>query len=111
MPGGWLSAAYLARPVTFRTPSRRVSGRPMLEPCRSCAGDWLSAISDMSENSGSNGKRGGRKRRHARGSSGRGESQRATDDSAREYDLEGVVAGRFRVLERSFGRTAKCRIA
>ena len=39
MPGGWLSAAKRAAPVTFRNPSRRVIGWPMLEPWRARAAE------------------------------------------------------------------------
>src|SRR5271156_1062373 len=108
IPGGWLSAAKRARPVTFKTPSRRVSGWPMFEPCRRCAGAWLSAISDMLQNSGRKGEGGGRKRRHALGSSRRCQHQRPHHDSTRQHDLVSIVAGRFRILERSLGRAAKC---
>ena len=89
-----------ACPVTFRTPSRRVSGWPMFEPCRRWAGAWVRLISGVMERSGNGGEGRGRQRRNALGRSRRGERQRAHDDPARELDLEGVVAGRLCVGER-----------
>src|SRR5580692_7169310 len=80
----------------------------MFEPCLRWAGDWLSAISDMMENSSRSGKRRSRKRRQTFGSSGGGQRKSSHYDAAREHDLEGIVAGRFRVLERNFSRAAKC---
>src|SRR5438094_10606814 len=74
----------------------------MLEPCRKWAGALVRLSSDM-DGSGSRGKGGGRQRRHARGRTGGGKCQRALDDAAREFDLEGVIAGRFCVTERAPG--------
>src|SRR5262252_8860926 len=71
MPGGWWSAAYLAAPVTLSTPSRRVSGCPMLDPCRTWAGVCVSAISTMVDNSRNGSEGGTRQGRHSLGRGGR----------------------------------------
>src|SRR5882724_472581 len=107
IPGGWLSAAYRASPLTFRTPSRRVSGCPIFEPCRTCAGFWVRLISGVMQGSGNGCERGGRKSRHALRRSRRGECQGAHQDSLRELDLELVVAGGFRVDQRGHRRAAE----
>src|SRR5215470_12457895 len=92
MPGGWLSAAYLAAPVTLSTPSRRVSGWPIFEPWRTCAALCVSAISAMGVSSGSGGKGRTRQRRHALGRTGGGECERPHHDALRQLDLVRVVA-------------------
>ena len=66
----------------------------MFEPCRTCAGVRVSAISGMDDVSGNRGERGRGQRGHALGRAGGGERQRPHDDPARELDLEAVVAGR-----------------
>src|SRR5712691_149611 len=115
IPGGWLSAAYRASPLTFRTPSRRVSGCPIFEPCRTWAGAWARVwarvwtrlISGVMQGSGNGCERGGRKSRHALRRSRRGECQGAHQDSLCELDLELVVAGGFRVDQRRHRRAAE----
>src|SRR5579859_4036481 len=107
MPGKWLSAAKRASPRTFRTPSRRVSGWPILEPWRAWAGAWLNRSSGMLKHS-----RNGREWRsgqggHTFGCSGRGDRERTDDDPTRQLDLVGVVAGRFCVGEGSGGGLLK----
>src|SRR6266852_1947389 len=110
IPGGWLSAAYRASPLTFRTPSRRVSGCPIFEPCRTWgawAGVWARLISGVMQGSGNGCERGGRKSRNALWRSRRGEHQGTHQDPLRELDLELVVAGGFGVDQRRHRRAAE----
>src|SRR6266849_9247116 len=111
IPGGWLSAAYRASPLTFRTPSRRVSGCPIFDPCRMWAGAWAGVwarlISGVMQGSGNGCERGGRKSRNALWRSRRGECQGAHQDPLRELDLELVVAGGFRVDQRRHRRAVE----
>src|SRR5262252_4009103 len=107
MPGGWWSAAYLAAPVTLSTPSRRVSGCPMLDPCRTWAGVCVSAISTMVDNSRNGSEGGTRQGRHSLGRAGRSERERPHNDPSRELDLVGIVAGGFCLSKRGLGRAAK----
>src|SRR6267142_5004847 len=103
IPGGWLSAAYRASPFTFRTPSLRVSGCPIFEPCRTWAGAWAGVwarvwtglISGVMQGSANGCERGGRKSCNAQWRSRCGECQGACQDPLRELDLELVVAGGF----------------
>src|SRR5580704_5999464 len=103
MPDGWWSAAYLAAPVTLSTPSRRVCGWPMFDPCRTCAGVCERTSSGMGENSGNSGERGTRERGQSFGCAGSSERERPHHDPPRELDLESVLAGGFCLSERGFG--------
>src|SRR5262245_53810903 len=95
MPGGCWSAAYLAVPVTLSTPSRRVIGWPIFEPCRIWAGFCESTISGMGEGSGNSGEGRAGQGGHLLGRAGRGKRERPHHDASCELDLEGIVAGGF----------------
>jgi len=94
--------AYRASPVTFQTPSRRVSRLSDIRACRMWAGAWAEfgqsldkLISGVMQGSGNGCERGGRKSRNALWRSRCGECQGARQDPLRELDLELVVAGGF----------------
>src|SRR5580692_1150139 len=103
MPDGWWSAAYLAAPVTLSTPSRRVCGWPMFDPCRTCAGVCERTSSGMGESSGNSGEGGTRERGQSFGCASSSERERPHYDPPRELDLEGVLAGGFCLNERGLG--------
>src|SRR5580700_8841127 len=109
MLGGWWSAAYFAAPVTLSTPSRRVSGWPIFEPCRMWAGDCESTISAMGENSRNNSEGRTRQRGHALGRAGGGKHKRPHDDPSRDLDFVRIVTGRLCLAECSLGGAAEYR--
>src|SRR5882724_11683306 len=109
MPGGWLSAAKRALPVTLRRPSRRVSGWPMFEPCRTCGKASGRTVSSGMTRSGNGRERGTGKGGEPVGRSGCRFVQRADDDPARHPDLEGVVSRRLGTGERRLSRASEDR--
>src|SRR5260221_9634061 len=72
----------------------------MFEPCRTWGGAWVRLISDIMERFGNGCEWGGRKGGNALRRSNGSERQGSHQDPAREVDLEGVVAGGFRVDKR-----------
>src|SRR5262249_36926714 len=103
----WWSAAYLAAPVTLSTPSRRVSGCPMVDPCRTWAGVCVSAISTMIDNSGNGSEGGTRQRQCSLGRAGRGQRERPPRARAGELVFVGVGAGGFCLSRRRLGSATK----